>query len=214
MSFVRTLATLAVGFAAAKGLDKYRQMGGMPGVQKAMKENPSLAPLEQMMEKVTAGMGGTTGAAGLGGLMTAMSGMAAQGTEQLTSFWDQLTGTTTATAASEANAKLMIRAMIQAAKADGVISDDERAALEPYLANLSDDERAFVDAELAAPVDPMALARDAGEGVKAQIYAAAATISKGDSAAEKNFLASLAQGLALGPDERAKIHSDIGIAAP
>ncbi|MFT4149376.1 MAG: DUF533 domain-containing protein [Paracoccaceae bacterium] len=214
MSFVRTLATLAVGFAAAKGVDKYRQMGGMAGVQKAIKDNPSLAPLEQMMEKMTAGMGGAGGASGLGGLMSALGGMAAQGTEQMTGFWDQLTGTKTATAASEANAKLMIRAMIQAAKADGAISDDERAALEPYLANLSEEERAFVDAELAAPVDPMALARDAGEGAKAQIYAAAATISKGDSAAEKQFLTSLAQGLALGPEERAQIHSAIGIAAP
>lgn len=214
MSFMRTLATLAVGFAAAKGLDKYRQAGGMPGVQKAMRDNPTLAPLEQMMDKFTAGLGGTAGTSGLGGLMTAMSGMAAQGAEQVTGFWDQLTGTKTATAAAEANAKLMIRAMIQAAKADGAISSDERAALDPYLANLSAEERAFVEAELAAPVDPMGLARDAGQGAKAQIYAAAATVSKGDSAAERQFLSSLAQGLALSPDERAQIHADIGIGSP
>lgn len=214
MSFVRTLTTLAVGFAAAKGLDKYRQMGGMPGVQKAMKDNPSLAPLEQMMGKFTAGLGGAAGGAGLGGLMAAMGGLAAQGSEQVTGFIDQLTGTKTATTAAENNARLMIRAMIQAAKADGTISDEERAALEPYLADLSPEEKAFVEAELAAPVDPMSLARDAGDGAKAQIYAAAATVSKGDSAAEKQFLSTLAQGLALGPEERSKIHSDIGIGAP
>ncbi len=216
MSFVRTLATLAAGFAAAKGLDKYRQMGGMDGVRKAMKDNPSLAPLDQMLDKLTAGMGGAgaAGGAGLGGLLASMGGLAAQGSEQVTNFWDQLTGTKTATAGAEANAKLMLRAMIQAARADGAISDEERAALEPYLNQLGDEERAFVEEELAAPVDPLALAREAGEGAKAQIYAAAATISKGDSAAEKQFLTSLAQGLALSDEDRVKIHADIGIAAP
>lgn len=220
MSFVRTLATMAAGFAAAKGLDKYRQMGGMDGVQKAMKDNPSLAPYSDMLGKLTAGLSGGTGGAaaagagGLGGLMAALGGMAAQGSAQVTGMLDQLTGTRTATAGAEANAKLMLRAMIQGAKADGQISDDERAALEPYLVNLSPEERAFVEAEMNAPVDPMALAMDAGEGAKAQIYAAAATITKGDSPAEKQFLATLAQGLALEPEERARIHGDIGIAAP
>lgn len=217
MSFVRTLATMAAGFAAAKGLDKYRQMGGLDGVQKAMKDNPSLAPYSEMLDKLTAGLSGGTGAAGaggLGGLMAALGGMAAQGSAQMTGMLDQLTGTRSATAGAEANAKLMLRAMIQGAKADGQISDEERAALEPYLANLSPEERAFVEAEMQAPVDPMALAREAGEGVKAQLYAAAATITKGDSPAEKQFLATLAQGLALGPEERARIHGEIGVAAP
>jgi hypothetical protein len=37
MSFVRTLATLAAGYAAAKGMEKYKEMGGMAGVQKSMR---------------------------------------------------------------------------------------------------------------------------------------------------------------------------------
>lgn len=218
MSFVRTLATLAAGFAAAKGLDKYRQLGGMEGVRKAMQGNPTLAPLDEMLGKLTAGLGGAgtgvAGGAGIGGLLAAMGGLAAQGTEQVMGFWDQLTGTKAATAGAEANAKLMLRAMIQAAKSDGAISEEERAALDPYLSQLSAEERAFVEAEMAAPVDALALAREAGEGAKAQVYAAAATISKGDSAGEKQFLATLGQGLGLSEGERARIHSDIGIAAP
>ena len=45
MSFVKTLATLAIGFAAAKGFDKYRKMGGMDGVQDALRKSgePGLA---------------------------------------------------------------------------------------------------------------------------------------------------------------------------
>ena len=37
MSFVRTLATLAVGFAAAKGMQKVRDMGGMEALRTKMR---------------------------------------------------------------------------------------------------------------------------------------------------------------------------------
>ena len=36
MSFMKTLASVAVGFAAAKGLEKYQKMGGMAGLQDMM----------------------------------------------------------------------------------------------------------------------------------------------------------------------------------
>jgi hypothetical protein len=56
MSFVKTLATLAVGFAAAKGYDKYKDVGGMDGVKDAMKSNPALANMSEQalasMEKM------------------------------------------------------------------------------------------------------------------------------------------------------------------
>ncbi|HSG55610.1 MAG TPA: hypothetical protein VLA45_09145, partial [Paracoccaceae bacterium] len=37
MSFVKTLATLAVGFAAAKGMQKVKEMGGTAGVKEALR---------------------------------------------------------------------------------------------------------------------------------------------------------------------------------
>ena len=56
MSFVKTLATLAAGFAAAKGYDKYKDMGGMPGVKEAMRSNPQFNQMSdqamEMMEKM------------------------------------------------------------------------------------------------------------------------------------------------------------------
>ena len=64
MSFVRTLATLAAGYAAAKGFEKYKEMGGMAGVQKSMRDNPQMASaadqVGQMLEKmgVPGGAGG------------------------------------------------------------------------------------------------------------------------------------------------------------
>ena len=41
MSFVKALAAVAFGFAAAKGMDNYKQMGGMFGLQHAMKSTGS-----------------------------------------------------------------------------------------------------------------------------------------------------------------------------
>lgn len=56
MRFVKTLATLAAGFAAAKGYDKYKDMGGMPGVKEVMRSNPQVAEMSDqafdMMEKM------------------------------------------------------------------------------------------------------------------------------------------------------------------
>ena len=148
MSFVRTLATLAAGYAAAKGFEKYKEMGGMAGVQKSMRDNPQMASasdqvgamlekmgvpggaagLQNMMDQWLGGAAksGDAAAAGLGGLLTAITGAAATGTENAGKMMDAFTGKSAATNAMEENAKLMIRAMIQAAKADGEIDLEEQ----------------------------------------------------------------------------------------
>lgn len=213
MSFVRTLATLAVGFAAAKGFDKYKQMGGMPGVQDALKSNPQTAGLasqvEAMMGRFGAGAGG-----GAGGLMGALGGMGAAASASVTGMIDQMTGTTAATDAAETNARLMIRAMIQAARADGVISPAERAVIMEHLGDSTPEERAFVEAEMVAPVDPMALARDTAEAARVQVYSSAVMAVQTDTPAEAQFLATLAQAMGLDRITVAGIHATMGKPVP
>lgn len=231
MSFVKTLATLAVGFAAAKGYDKYKDLGGMPGVKDAMQNNPQLAQMSEqgfdMMEKMglpteqirkmseqflgQSEAAGGAAAAGLGGLMSAMTGGMAAGAGQAGSMMDAMTGTTAATDTMEENAKLMIRAMIQAAKADGEIDAEEREKIMDHMGELDEEERAFVLAELDAPVDPMALASDAGEQMKAQVYAASIMTMKVDSIAEAQYLEQLAGALGLSPETRDRIHASMGV---
>ena len=99
--------------------------------------------------------------------------------------------------AQEENAKLMIRAMIQAAKADGEIDDEERAKIMEHLGELEPEELAFVKAELAAPVDVNALAMDTGEQMKAQVYAMSLMAIRVDKASEAAYLDGLAAALAL-----------------
>jgi len=228
MSFVKTVATLAAGFAAAKGYDKFKDMGGMPGVKEAMRTNPQFNQMSEqafdMMDKMGLptdqlkkmreqflGQADAASAAGMGGLMAALGGGMAGGAEQTSAMIDAMTGTTTATDAMEANAKLMIRAMIQAAKADGEIDAEEQAKIMEHFADATADERAFVQAELAAPVDPMALARDTGEQMGAQIYASAVMTMRVDNASEVAFLNELAQGLGLSEETRARVHQAMGV---
>ncbi len=230
MSFVKTLATLAAGFAAAKGYDKYKDMGGMAGVKDAMRGNPQVAQVSDqafdMMEKMGLptdqlksmrdqflGQAADAGsAAGLGGLMSAMGGGMVGGAEQTSAMLDAMTGTTVATDTMEANAKLMIRAMIQAAKADGEIDAEERAKIMEHLNDATAEERAFIEAELGAPVDAMALAKDTSEQMGAQIYASALMTMRVDKVSEANYLDQLAKGLRLSDETRARIHQAMGVA--
>jgi uncharacterized membrane protein YebE (DUF533 family) len=108
----------------------------------------------------------------------------------------------------------MIRAMIQAARADGQITDAERAVIMQHLGESTPAERAFVEAEMLAPVDPVALARDTAEAMRAQVYGAAAMTIQGDTPAEAQFLATLAQALALDAATVAGIHASLGKPAP
>lgn len=231
MSFVKTLATLAAGFAAAKGHSKYRDMGGMPGVKEAMRSNPQVTEMSdqafEMMEKMglptdqlksmrdqflgQTGGADMAGAAGLGGLMAALGGGMAGGAEQTSGMIDALTGTTVATDTMEANAKLMIRAMIQAARADGEIDAEERAQIFAQLGDIDDEERAFIEAEMDAKVDPFALARDTSEQMAAQVYATAIMTVRVDDASEAQYLNTLADALNLSADTRTRIHSTMGV---
>ena len=231
MSFVKTLATLAAGFAAAKGYDKYKDMGGMPGVKDAMRNNPQLNAMSDqafdMMEKMglpteqlkgmrdqfmnQADASGTGASAGMGGLMSALGGGMAGGAEQTTAMIDSLTGTTTATDAMEENAKLMIRAMIQAAKADGEIDAEERTKIMDHLGDASPEELAFIEAELDAPVDPMALAQDTSQQMAAQVYASALMTIRVDSLKEADYINQLADGLGLSDETRSRVHAAMGI---
>jgi uncharacterized membrane protein YebE (DUF533 family) len=232
MSFVKTLATLAVGFAAAKGMQKVKEMGGTAGVKDALRkagepggmadEIGAMAqkmglPVQQeqlrgMFDRFGKGAAEMTTAteSGLGSLMGAMTGMASAGAAGLGGMMSSMTEGTALGQVSEANAKLMIRAMIQSAKADGEISADERTAILDHLGDASEDEIAFVEAELAAPVDVAALAQDTGVHMRNQVYSAALMAVQVDTEAERTYLRNLAQALGLSDAERDSLHEAMG----
>nr|WP_319250087.1 DUF533 domain-containing protein [uncultured Celeribacter sp.] len=232
MSFVKTLTTLAVGFAAAKGVDKVRSMGGMEALRESMRQAGSPGGMADQLGKMAENFGMPGGAetlrdmmgkfgnqaadmseateAGLSSLFSAMNGAAATGAASMSEMFASVTQGTPVGEATEANAKLMIRSMIMAAKADGTIDAEERTKILDQLEDASEEEIAFVQAELDAPVDPMALAKDAGTTAATQVYSAALMAISVDTEAEKTFLKGLGQALMLDEKTQAEIHQTMG----
>ncbi len=240
MSFLRTLATVAVGVAAAKGAQKYKQMGGMAGLQEMMKgmggpggmagsmtdQMAEMAEkmgmpggskaVKDMMASFGMGAGGTmnetadAAAAGFGGLMSAMTSAAATTGERMDEMMGGMLANTPASAVAEANAKLMIRAMIQGAKADGEIDADERAAILEHLKDVPAEEMTFVKEQLAAPLDIAGLANDTAEAARAQVYATSMTAITVDTEQEKTYLKQLATALQLDPATVNSLHASMG----
>lgn len=228
MSFMRTLATMAVGFAAAKGLEQYQKIGGMAGLQDmfanagapggladqlgGMADKMGVPGGSQMMRNAMAQVGqftsATTGAtqAGLGGLFATLGGTAAAGSGMMAEMMGALTKGTPVSDMAEQNAKLMIRAMIQAAKADGQIDPDEQARILGHLKDAAPDEIAYVKEQLAAPLDVAGLVADTQSAMKSQVYSSALMAITVDSPAEKAFLGQLATALGIDPAARDGLH--------
>lgn len=243
MSFMRTLATVAAGFAAAKGMETYKQMGGMAGIQEAMKSSGRAGgagstggtagmadQIAEMAEKMGIPGGGAAvkqminnfggmipaaksdaGQAGLGGLISAMTGAAAAGGKGMDDLLAALGQNNPVSNAAEENAKLMIRAIIQAAKADGEIDAREREMILEQLKDADPAERAFVEQELGAPVDPVKLANDTGEAMRAQVYSTSLMAIRPDNAHEIAYLKALAQALGLSDHARDRVHAAMGV---
>lgn len=108
-------------------------------------------------------------------------------------------------------AGLMLRAMIQAAKADGEIDDKEKSKLMSEFGDLDDDERAFIRDQMAAPVDAAALAREVPEGYGPQIYLMSLMAIEFDNRKEAEYLHELAQNLGLDKATVNGIHDKVGV---
>lgn len=119
--------------------------------------------------------------------------------------------------AQDALGKAMVRAMIAAAKADGKIDAEEKAAIFERLnaMDLDGEAKAFVFDELSAPLDINAVVAGADTPEHAaEIYAASLVAIEADTAAEKAYLQMLAARLELAPELVAEIHTAAGATAP
>ena len=134
---------------------------------------------------------------------------AAAGGEILAAPGDSLFTPDDADAADNLAARLL-QAMVSATKADGHVTDTERASIHAQLGSLGlgDAATAMIKAELDAPLDAgriAALAEQPEDGV--QLYAASLLVVDPDGAAEAAYLASLADKLGLAADLVAHLHA-------
>jgi uncharacterized membrane protein YebE (DUF533 family) len=115
------------------------------------------------------------------------------------------------------NAKLVLRAMINAAKSDGQIGPAEMKRITDKLQEAGADQEArnFVLEEMGKPLDLDGIVRDVSDQeIGAQVYAASLLSIEVDTVAEQDYLRRLAEGLQLGPGAVARIHQMLGVSQP
>ena len=115
---------------------------------------------------------------------------------------------------SNQNAVLLIRAMIAAANADGVIDENERNQILNKLnaIDLSDEERNFVVHELLSPgsLDEIA-SQVRNADLAKQVYAVSLLAIDVDTDAERNYMTSLSKRLGLEDAAVESIHHELTI---
>ena len=124
----------------------------------------------------------------------------------------------TATAPSPArveHAMHLLRAMITAAHADGLIDAGEREAIlgRARDGGLDAESLEALDAEIRAPLTLEQLAVRTPAGLRAEVYAAALIAITAETDEERAFLDRLAGQLSLDAAARADIHAQLGVDA-
>ena len=117
--------------------------------------------------------------------------------------------------ALEQDAEIIVKAMINAAKADGRIDDNEIQKIVGKLQEdgLTEEEKELFMTEANKPMDIDAVIASAGgrPEMAAQIYSASLLAIEVDTPAEQQYMQQLAQGLGLDPQVINHIHQFLGV---
>lgn len=114
----------------------------------------------------------------------------------------------------DAEAEVLLRAMIQAAKADGRLTRDEQGAILDKLGGASRESVDFLRSEMQAATDVRDFAWSVPIGMEYKVYAVSLTAIDLDSQAESDYLRQLGHGLRLPLEVRSHIHQRYGVPAP
>ena len=199
-----------------------RGFGEMLGSATDMAKRAAQAPVEETKANNPAALGGLGALAGalLGGGRGAVGGgvLAVLGSLAYAALQNQ--GAAPGPAPGHADearlqqkAMLLIRAMIQAAKADGQIDAEEMSRIMGRLAEAgeTDEARQLVLRAMSQPVDIAGLAAEARDPQEAvEVYAASLMAITVDSPAERDYLTRLAAALRLPPEAVAHIQARLG----
>ena len=111
---------------------------------------------------------------------------------------------------AEAHGRVLLKALIAAAKCDGHLDDRERELVEAELRRSEADPavRAWVEAELRSPVDAVAVAAGATTPeLAAEVYLASVLVVDETSAQERAYLDALASALRLDAGLKAQLEA-------
>lgn len=105
----------------------------------------------------------------------------------------------------------LIRAMIQAAKADGQRSPEEQNAILEQVGGATPDVQRFLEREFQTRTDVREFAWSVPLGLEQKVYAISLTAINLDVKSESDYLRLLAHGLRIPTDVCDKIHQRLGI---
>ena len=114
--------------------------------------------------------------------------------------------------AQEDQARVLIRAMVNAAKCDGSIDQEEQQKIVSNLGDeVSDEERQFVISEMKAPLDTDGFLKSIPRGAEMQVYMMSLLGIDLDSREEAQYLDSLRKGIGMSEDQCNAIHQKLGV---
>lgn len=163
--------------------------------------------------------GGGGGAGGLGALAGLLGGGGGQQQAQqsgggggLGALLGSLAGgqSVQAQPKEQDDATLLVRAMCNAAKADGQIDKSEIQNIVGRLGEIDKAEAEFLQNELQAPVDLAGFVRSVPRDMAQQVYAFSLMGMRLDTKEEAQYLGAVAQGLQLDPNACNQIHAKLG----
>jgi len=164
------------------------------------------------------GQGGAQGG-GLGGLLETLGGASGQGGAGAGGLGDLLNSvlkgeapaSIEATPDQNAQAEVMLRAMLTAAKCDGQLDDNEKKKIMEHLQDADPADMQFVERELSSPVDLDGLVRSVPRGMEQQAYLMSLMAIDLDSKAEADYLDKLSKALGISNDMSNQIHAKLGV---
>lgn len=201
MSMMGMLGKVAMGIMVAKTVGK--AMGGSGG-------------LGDMLGGLMGGSKGssssTSQGGGMGDLLGNLTGNKSSGNDN--GLGDLLSSalagkTIDPTPTQEEQAKIILKAMINAAKADGNIDQEEQAKIVAHIGDVTPAEIEFVKSEMASPLDLQGVINSA-RGIEGEVYLTSLMTINLDSQEEAQYLDKLAKGLNISQQASNDFHQRVG----
>jgi len=108
-------------------------------------------------------------------------------------------------------ATIMIRAMCNAAKADGQVDEQEQKNIVGRLGDIDEAEINFLRKELSSPLDLQGFVRSVPRELGPQVYALSVMTVRVDTRQEVQYLTQLSQGLGMDNQTVKQIHQQLGV---
>lgn len=221
MNMVGTLGKLLLSGAMSRGTGGNvlgsllgggagRQAGGMGGMlgsllggQQGGAQQGGAGGMGGMLGSLLGG--GAAAGAGAGGLGSLLGQAMGQGQPQAQQPQPS--------AAQNDQAALLIRAMVNSAKADGQVDQAEQQKIVGQLGDLSAEEAEFIRGEMNAPLDVAGFIRSVPRGMEQQVYLLSLMSVDLDTQAEAQYLDQLAKGLNISEQQSNELHQQVGAPA-